>query len=351
MTHLHDLIYCGDQIGLIDLSKLAVLFILVHLKYTHPTVYKALSPTLMDRSISLAAFEQCMLHFYEAQATHNPDQLTFPIIPSDQNMPAPNIHPSLSSSTIVLPAYLSPCVKICPNCKKPGHTIDFCISPGGKMEGQSTSDAITRQHAAHEASCNPCQFPIGTPSSSIPPTRTGNDNTLAVWIGGIRYLPTAVPGLEPEKASITEVEVETAMTAADQGEYLDWAINSNDMKWTDNGAIDMAVFLFTNIDTSWADSGDIDMAVFLLAAIDTSLSIADNGPLLYLDSEASTHISCVHSDFSKLRPIEPRTIMGVGNSSVSAIGIGTVEILIHETSVCPLQCSLCSKCWCPSHLN
>ena len=30
---------------------------------------------------------------------------------------------------------------ICSNCKKPHHTIDFCIKPGGKMAGRSIDDA------------------------------------------------------------------------------------------------------------------------------------------------------------------------------------------------------------------
>ena len=75
----------------------------------------------------------------------------------------------------------------------------------------------------------------------------------------------------------------------------------------------------------------IDTVTFLLAATNVHALIAENPPL-YLDSGASTHISCVHSDFSEFRMIEPRIIMGVGNSSVSAIGMGTVVLLVHETS-------------------
>ena len=55
---------------------------------------------------------------------------------------------------------------------------------------------------------------------------------------------------------------------------------------------------------------------------------------LYLDSGASTHILCVHLDFSEFTPIEPCTIMGVSNSAVSVIGMGTIEILLLKSSVC-----------------
>jgi hypothetical protein len=122
--------------------------------------------------------------------------------------------------------------------------------------------------------------------------KINNDGT--VWIGGVRYKPAS----EPATATIAEVEVEAAMTTADQGEYLDWAINNN---------------------TSWGNNEELlDTATFLLAATDTVLIARGTGdPPLYLDLGASTHISCIWSDFCELVPIEPQTITGVSNSSVT----------------------------------
>jgi hypothetical protein len=37
---------------------------------------------------------------------------------------------------------------LCSNCKRPGHLADFCISPGGKMEGKFIDDAKAAQCAA-----------------------------------------------------------------------------------------------------------------------------------------------------------------------------------------------------------
>jgi hypothetical protein len=37
---------------------------------------------------------------------------------------------------------------VCSNCKKPHHTIDFCIKPGGKMAGRSIDEAKAAQRAA-----------------------------------------------------------------------------------------------------------------------------------------------------------------------------------------------------------
>ena len=318
MTHLRDLIYRAEQIGQVDISKLAVLFILVHLKNTHPIVYEALSPALMDGTVTLQTFERRMHHFFEDQATHsqNPDHLAFPslspVLPTlpSQNSPlSSSAQLSPSSPTTALPASLPPRANICPNCKKPGHSIEFCISPGGKMEGQTTLDAIARQRAAREALRGTRPSTTSTSSGSNSLVKIESDGT--VWIGGVKYQPAQPLAAEPEKASIADVDIEAAMTAADQGEYTDWA--------------------FTNVDPHWSREEMIDTATFLLAATNVHALIAENPPL-YLDSGASTHISCVRSDFSEFRMIEPRIIMGVGNSSVSAIGMGTVVLLVHETS-------------------
>ena len=119
---------------------------------------------------------------------------------------------------------------------------------------------------------------------------------------------------EPTTASIAEVEVESAMTATDKGEYNDWA--------------------FSNGNPGWGNTDDtFDTVSCLLATPDTALIVRDDrDPPLYLDSGASTHISCVRSDFRELSHIEPQMITGVGASSVSATGIGTVEISILGSS-------------------
>lgn len=93
MTHLHNLIYWAEQIqiGQVDISKLAILFILVHLKGMHPSVYEALSPALMDSTVTLKTFENHMHHLHEAEAMHNPNHLAFPsLLPiQDVNLSIP----------------------------------------------------------------------------------------------------------------------------------------------------------------------------------------------------------------------------------------------------------------------
>lgn len=50
--------------------------------------------------------------------------------------------------------------------------------------------------------------------------------------------------------------------------------------------------------------------------------------LLFLDSGASVHISNDEGDFFHLRPILPRSVNGVGGSSIQAVGVGTLRLIV-----------------------
>ena len=163
------------------------------------------------------------------------------------------------------------------------------------MAGQSALNAIVRQldtlHIRHRENA---------PRASSSSTLLKLDDDGSVWIGGVRFTPDT----QAERAA--PADIDTVTTPADQGEYLDWAPGNSD-----------AV-----VDTA-------DMATLLMASTESSrLAHKPEDLPLNLNSRASTHISCVRSDFSELRPLEPRRITGAGNSSVYATGIGTVEILL-----------------------
>jgi hypothetical protein len=67
----------------------------------------------------------------------------------------------------------------------------------------------------------------------------------------------------------------------------------------------------------------------LVASINTNTHTAlsaDAGPFI-LDSGATIHISLVSSDFFELRAVPPRTIKGIGGSSIGA-GIGKIRLQI-----------------------
>src|ERR1700761_7245546 len=205
---VRDLIYRAEMIGPIDYTKLALLFIMTSLRTTHPSVHEALAPALMEGTLTIQALEQRLTYFHDLRATQSLEHM----FSATTSSPPSSVQSSPTSPTIALLAY-PPRANICPNCKCSGHSIEFCISPGGKMEGYSPSDAIARQRAVREGSRNrPTALP-NTPTSSTasasPSVKIDPDGT--VWINGIRYQPPA----ETEKASIAAVNIDAAMTAAD----------------------------------------------------------------------------------------------------------------------------------------
>jgi hypothetical protein len=142
MVIARDLIYRAEMIGPVDYTKLALLFMMMTVRTTHPSVHEALAPDLMDSSLTLQALERRLNYFHELQATQHLEHMAFST--TAYNPPrsaASSVQSSPTSPTLALPAY-PPRANICPNCKRSGHSIEFCISPGGKMEGFSPSDAI-----------------------------------------------------------------------------------------------------------------------------------------------------------------------------------------------------------------
>ncbi|KAH9063288.1 hypothetical protein EDB87DRAFT_1605093, partial [Lactarius vividus] len=108
------LIQCMMQV---DITRLALLFTLMNIRVTHPSVHEALAPALMDGTIMLEALERCLSFFYEMQVMQSTDQMIFPAM-------MPNITPSPTTSpSFALPASIPPQANICPNCKWPGHSI------------------------------------------------------------------------------------------------------------------------------------------------------------------------------------------------------------------------------------
>ena len=70
MMHIRDLVYRIEQIGTIDVAKLACLFLVHGLRSTHPS---ALVPVLMDGTLTMDELERKLMYHYELEMTYNPD--------------------------------------------------------------------------------------------------------------------------------------------------------------------------------------------------------------------------------------------------------------------------------------
>jgi hypothetical protein len=105
MTHVRDLVYRIEQCGEIDVAKLACLFVVHGLRSTHPSVHEALSPAIMEGTLTLDTLEQKLNYHYEFEATNDPNLLAFPSLsPILPQTPLSSVRSSPSSPTVALPA-------------------------------------------------------------------------------------------------------------------------------------------------------------------------------------------------------------------------------------------------------
>ena len=100
---------------------------------------------------------------------------------------------------------------ICSHCKRHGHLVEFCIQPGGKMEGCSLDDAKAAQRAAAGRSTRPgtqsssahvatSQSSLAAMSQSAPPA---DDAVESVVVNGKTYY--AGPSLLLPPATLPEL--------------------------------------------------------------------------------------------------------------------------------------------------
>ena len=131
-------------------------------------------------------------------------------------------------------------------------------------------------------------------------------------------------------SSVIDARVLPSMTAADISEY-EVSLSMDERP------------LYASVD--WRK--DCRTEVAFEATIPTALPsstryscVDPNHPYLS-DSCASIHISYEHTDFISLKPLQsPRVVRGLGGSSVSAVGIGTIKIKLSKGSYLVLEPAL-----------
>ena len=217
-----------------------------------------------------------------------------------------SLSPSSSSSSAF--AALSTPRPVCANCKKGTHGTDYCIAPGGKMAGRTIEEARAARAAARDKQpprTAHVATPIPTTGSSVsssttpsptpPPSNTSSQDTF--FLNGKLYGPVQMSwnaASIPSSAHITE------MSSPDATLYPYHA------------------FLATvprNLSTALSASSS------QLRPFPSQSSL----PFI-IDTGASCHISPVLSDFKSIRPIKPHPITGLGDHSVAAVGMGTIEL-------------------------
>ncbi|KAF8221466.1 hypothetical protein L208DRAFT_1531995 [Tricholoma matsutake] len=189
-----------------------------------------------------------------------------------------------------------------PVCKRTGHTMEYCIKPGGGMAGKTIEESKAARKLALEKK---------TPGLKIPITvKDVNGRTFTVMVDSEADVPTPP---HSEFAGLASDPIPTA--TIDEVEYDGWVVIEVEATTT----IDWSQHTSTPTDNAFA-------AEPLNQTHHTQLSL-DDYPFI-VDSGATMHISPDRSDFLTLCPTPPRSVRGVGGTSIAAVGIGDVKLRI-----------------------
>lgn len=219
-----------------------------------------------------------------------------------------------SAATTVLVARASPSVVTCSNCKRNGHTAEYCVSPGGGMAGKSI-DESRRAYREAKRGKKPAMQNKDTSQKGKKMTMTSSDGrTYTAYITEVDD-STNSEGATAEFAGLASIDDQT-IQASDVVEYEGWLALDEEPRasvdWNDKSCIpDIAALSIIPGDHQFARSLSLEAHPF------------------YCDSGATVHISPDKNDFYDLRPlVSSRIVKGVGGSSISAIGIGDIKLHI-----------------------
>ena len=229
-----------------------------------------------------------------------------------------------SSSTALITQAGTRTRPYCHNCKRLGHLTDFCIRPGGKMEGRSLDDAKAAQRAASQRSSrsnNPSNSQSASANVAIAETVPAeNTQTIgpSIMVNGIAYVPTPTPTISKPPTPSTDSALCALTSTAEYYRNYDFEAF-------------LAVCGKPHASVDWNNHNNaIDLNQIPVEPVAFSASrvpITTECPF-FLDTGATAHITPERSDFKSLQPIAPYPISGIGGSCIYAVGTGTVELCI-----------------------
>ena len=215
--------------------------------------------------------------------------------------------------------------KICSNpiCPHPnGHLASDCWEKGGTMEGKRDEVLARRAKAQEERDKKKNETSSTTPSNG--PSASGICRDKSGWayimdsVSGQAILLTSADDSSVPATALATFEpptdsIYTSMSTADRFEY--------DALFLDNHSASINWY-----ERRRSVSANDALVASMNTNAHTNLSM-HFGPFI-LDSGATIHISPDTSDFFDLKPISPRTIRGIGGSSINATGIGKIRLRI-----------------------
>ena len=208
--------------------------------------------------------------------------------------------------SIALPAHVKNVI-VCTNCKRNGHVTTYCISPGGGMAGRSIDESKQARRHDRELKNEKKGAPMNPqPKGKVSVKVQGADGHAYFMLVDAEDLVMPTPITATEFAGIATIS-ETPSTSGtaeiEEIEYAGWL----------------------------AVEEELDIAMPPTSVDPSALTASHmNEPSTYrpfwLDTGASIHISPDRHDFISLQSTPPKTVRGLGGTSVTAVGIGDIEL-------------------------
>ena len=214
----------------------------------------------------------------------------------------------------------------CSNCKRPGHTADFCVRAGGGMAGKSIEEAqAAKRKATRDRQERPREGSKDGKSKVALSFKDSNGQAF------ITHVDTDnIAAINSTAATSSTVHANLASIDFDSPS-LDLPVHLTGIETVEYEGF-LACFDDPVVSIDWSQyTSNVEISPTMIAAPHqtrrTAVISLDTRPF-FLDSGASVHVSPEQSDFLSLCPISSRAIKGVGGSSILATGIGDIKLRI-----------------------
>ena len=219
--------------------------------------------------------------------------------------------------------------RICSNCKKEGHLVEYCIQPSGGLAGKTIKEARNTQWAAsgRHRIWGGQHSQAGTAASANIATApvVPSDSSESITINGRTFiltpeLPNATSDMQPS-VNLVEVSDENIACVMHKDDLFKYSayLCENESSYV---SIDWSMH---SSPTDLSEAAPTEPVAF--TATQTPMSRLPVAPFI-LDSRANCHVSPKQSDFKSLCPIPPISMKGFGGSSAQVVGMGSIEICV-----------------------
>ena len=215
----------------------------------------------------------------------------------------------------------------CSGCKRTGHTNEYCIMPGGGMAGKTIAESIAARKKDRESKKGGNNNSQTSGKVSV----TMRDASGKAFIIQVDPGDVSMPTPAAEFAGIASDAIPNTDALAlsiEQVEYEGWFAFEEEPK----------VSIDWNTHTKPSDVAAISEISPINQNNRTPIS-TDDLPF-YVDTGATVHISPERSDFLTLKPTTTRSVKGVGGSTITAIGIGSIKLRVARGAYIVLQNAL-----------